>query len=156
MVFIPTTLGPSAASPPLSLRPPPCRRLPASGGRLRALCPPPRLPFAASPPPDSRWPPRPPSAQAGKRPVRLALLFLGLVSATFAAWDRLFLVRDCEAEILRLGEEVNRLHDQLRNAGIYLDENRKNGNIMEKSTLLIMPGAYVKYAVSNDSFVFRF
>ncbi|KAG8046793.1 hypothetical protein GUJ93_ZPchr0008g12262 [Zizania palustris] len=70
--------------------------------------------------------------QAGKRPVRLALVFLGLVSATFAAWDRLFLVRDYEAEILRLGEEVNLLHDQLRNAGIYLDENRKNGNIIEK------------------------
>ncbi|KAG8091668.1 hypothetical protein GUJ93_ZPchr0012g21171 [Zizania palustris] len=64
--------------------------------------PPPRLRWPspssppASPPPDSRWPPRPPSAQAGKRPVRLALLFLGLVSATFAAWDHLFLVRDCE------------------------------------------------------------
>ncbi|XP_062192381.1 mannosyl-oligosaccharide 1,2-alpha-mannosidase MNS1-like isoform X2 [Phragmites australis] len=102
-----------------------------------------------------------------KRPARLALLFLGFVSATFAAWDRLSLVRDYEAEISRLDEEVNRLHDQLRKAGIYLVEDANIDNIVKKHHLEVDPvnnsrrekvkeamlhawNSYVKYAWGQD------
>ncbi|TVU04358.1 hypothetical protein EJB05_08422, partial [Eragrostis curvula] len=102
-----------------------------------------------------------------RRPARLALLFLGFVAATIAAWDRLSLVRDYEAEISRLDEEVNRLHDQLRNAGIYLAEDANIGNIIKKHHLEVDPvsnarrekvkeamlhawNSYVKYAWGQD------
>ncbi|KAL6843213.1 hypothetical protein ACP4OV_026926 [Aristida adscensionis] len=102
-----------------------------------------------------------------RRPARLALLFLGFVSATFATWDRLSLVRDYETEISQLDEEVNRLHDQLRNAGVYLDENPNIDNIIDKFQLDVDPvnnarremvkeamihawNSYVKYAWGDD------
>ncbi|KAL6662100.1 hypothetical protein ACP70R_001484 [Stipagrostis hirtigluma subsp. patula] len=74
-----------------------------------------------------------------KRPARLAILFAGFVSAIFAAWDRLSLVRDYEAGIYRLDEEVNRLHDQLIKAGIYLDDNPNIDNIINKHQLEVDP-----------------
>ncbi|CAL5003164.1 unnamed protein product [Urochloa decumbens] len=102
-----------------------------------------------------------------KRPARLALLVIGFVAATFAAWDRLSLVRDYEAEISRLDDEVNRLHDQLRMAGIYLDEHPNIENIIKKHHLEVDPvnnerrekvkeamlhawNSYVKYAWGQD------
>ncbi|CAL5011307.1 unnamed protein product [Urochloa decumbens] len=102
-----------------------------------------------------------------KRPARLALLVVGFVAATFAAWDRLSLVRDYEAEISRLDDEVNRLHDQLRMAGIYLDEHQNIENIIKKHHLEVDPvnnerrekvkeamlhawNSYVKYAWGQD------
>ncbi|CAO2201090.1 unnamed protein product [Urochloa humidicola] len=102
-----------------------------------------------------------------KRPARLALLVVGFVAATFAAWDRLSLVRDYEAEISRLDEEANRLHDQLRMVGIYLDENPNIENIIKKHHLEVDPvnnarrekvkeamlhawNSYVKYAWGQD------
>ncbi|CAO2206226.1 unnamed protein product [Urochloa humidicola] len=102
-----------------------------------------------------------------KRPARLALLVVGFVAATFAAWDRLSLVRDYEAEISRLDEEVNRLHDQLKMAGIYLDEHPNIENIIKKHHREVDPvnnerrekvkeamlhawNSYVKYAWGQD------
>ncbi|CAD6247079.1 unnamed protein product [Miscanthus lutarioriparius] len=98
-----------------------------------------------------------------RRPARLALLLVGFV----AAWDRLSLVRDYEAEISRLDEEVNQLHDQLRMAGISLDENLNIESIIKKHHLEVDPvnnvrrekvkeamlhawNSYVKYAWGQD------
>ncbi|KAJ3693456.1 hypothetical protein LUZ60_008936 [Juncus effusus] len=50
-----------------------------------------------------------------KRPKRLALLFVVFVFATFAFWDRQSLVSEYESEMARLGEELSRLQEQLRN-----------------------------------------
>ncbi|KAF0894155.1 hypothetical protein E2562_034887 [Oryza meyeriana var. granulata] len=102
-----------------------------------------------------------------KRPKRLALLFFVFVAATFAFWDRQSLVREYESEISRLGDEINRLHDQLRKAGVHLDENPISDKISREKLVEIDPinnerrekvkeamvhawNSYVKYAWGMD------
>ncbi|KAG8043386.1 hypothetical protein GUJ93_ZPchr0458g22869 [Zizania palustris] len=74
-----------------------------------------------------------------KRPKRLALLFFVFVAATFAFWDRQSLVREYESEISRLDNEINQLHDQLRKAGVHLDENPIGGKISREKLVEIDP-----------------
>uniref|UniRef100_A0A0D9W944 alpha-1,2-Mannosidase n=1 Tax=Leersia perrieri TaxID=77586 RepID=A0A0D9W944_9ORYZ len=102
-----------------------------------------------------------------KRPKRLALLFFVFVAATFAFWDRQSLVREHESEISRLADEINRLHDQLRKAGVHLDENPISDKISREKLVEIDPinnqrrekvkeamvhawNSYVKYAWGMD------
>ncbi|KAF8651562.1 hypothetical protein HU200_063383 [Digitaria exilis] len=102
-----------------------------------------------------------------KRPKRLALLFFVFVAATFAFWDRQSLVREYESEISKLEDDINRLHDQLRKAGVHLDENPISNKIFRKDLVEIDPvnnerrekvkeamlhawNSYVKYAWGMD------
>ncbi|XP_052152778.1 mannosyl-oligosaccharide 1,2-alpha-mannosidase MNS1-like [Oryza glaberrima] len=102
-----------------------------------------------------------------KRPKRLALLFFVFVAATFAFWDRQSLVREYESEISRLDDEVNQLRDQLRKAGVHLDENPTGGKVSREKLVEIDPinnerrekvkeamahawNSYVKYAWGMD------
>ncbi|KAL5223159.1 hypothetical protein ABZP36_027872 [Zizania latifolia] len=83
-----------------------------------------------------------------KRPARLALLFLGFVSATFAAWDRLSLVRDYEINVNMLVEEVNRLHDQKDHEEIDPINNERREKV--KEAMVHAWNSYVKYAWGHD------
>uniref|UniRef100_A0A0D9ZQB5 alpha-1,2-Mannosidase n=1 Tax=Oryza glumipatula TaxID=40148 RepID=A0A0D9ZQB5_9ORYZ len=102
-----------------------------------------------------------------KRPKRLALLFFVFVAATFAFWDRQSLVREYESEISRLDDEVNQLRDQLRKAGVHLDENPTGDKVSREKLVEIDPinnerrekvkeamahawNSYVKYAWGMD------
>lgn len=102
-----------------------------------------------------------------KRPKRLALLFFVFVAATFAFWDRQSLVREYESEISRLEDNINQLHDQLRKAGVNLDENPVSNKNSRKDLVEIDPvnnerrekvkgamlhawNSYVKYAWGMD------
>ncbi|URD90741.1 Glycosyl hydrolase family 47 [Musa troglodytarum] len=109
-----------------------------------------------------------------KRPKRLAFLFIVFVVATFAVWDRQSLVREHEAEITKLQEQLNRLQDQLRNAGASkqlredsthtTDKVAHNDNVWEseidpvnnqrrekvKEAMLHAWNSYVKYAWGQD------
>ncbi|EEC77946.1 hypothetical protein OsI_17297 [Oryza sativa Indica Group] len=102
-----------------------------------------------------------------KRPKRLALLFFVFVAATFAFWDRQSLVREYESEISRLDDKVNQLRDQLRKAGVHLDENPTGDKVSREKLLEIDPinnerrekvkeamahawNSYVKYAWGMD------
>ncbi|KAM0933751.1 putative mannosyl-oligosaccharide 1,2-alpha-mannosidase [Dioscorea sansibarensis] len=49
-----------------------------------------------------------------KRPKRLALVFISFVLLSLAVWDRVSLVRDHEAEVTKLSDELNQLKDKLR------------------------------------------
>ncbi|BAF15714.1 mannosyl-oligosaccharide 1,2-alpha-mannosidase MNS1 [Oryza sativa Japonica Group] len=102
-----------------------------------------------------------------KRPKRLALLFFVFVAATFAFWDRQSLVREYESEISRLDDKVNQLRDQLRKAGVHLDENPTGDKVSREKLVEIDPinnerrekvkeamahawNSYVKYAWGMD------
>ncbi|CAN6276854.1 unnamed protein product [Urochloa humidicola] len=102
-----------------------------------------------------------------KRPKRLALLFFVFVAATFAFWDRQSLVREYESEISLLEDNINRLQDQLRKAGVHLDENPISNKNSRKDLVEIDPvnnerrekvkeamqhawHSYVKYAWGMD------
>ncbi|THU44368.1 hypothetical protein C4D60_Mb02t06670 [Musa balbisiana] len=109
-----------------------------------------------------------------KRPKRLAFLFIVFVVATFAVWDRQSLVREHEAEIAKLEEQLNRLQDQLRNGGTSkqlredsthtTDKVTHNDNVWEseidpvnnqrrekvKEAMLHAWNSYVKYAWGQD------
>ncbi|KAH7671697.1 Glycoside hydrolase family 47 protein [Dioscorea alata] len=50
-----------------------------------------------------------------KRPKRLALVFISFVLLSLAFWDRVSLIRDHEAEVAKLSDELNQLKDKLRN-----------------------------------------
>uniref|UniRef100_A0A0E0KUV7 alpha-1,2-Mannosidase n=1 Tax=Oryza punctata TaxID=4537 RepID=A0A0E0KUV7_ORYPU len=102
-----------------------------------------------------------------KRPKRLALLFFVFVAATFAFWDRQSLVREYESEISRLDDQVSQLRDQLRKAGVHLDENPTGDKVSREKLVEIDPinnerrekvkeamahawNSYVKYAWGMD------
>ncbi|XP_074582519.1 mannosyl-oligosaccharide 1,2-alpha-mannosidase MNS1-like [Curcuma longa] len=99
-----------------------------------------------------------------KRPKRLAFLFIAFVVATFAFWDRQSLIRDHEAEIAVLQEQLNRLQDQLRKAGVSDDvsEHVKLTREVEidpinderrekvKEAMLHAWNSYVEYAWGQD------
>ncbi|URD90744.1 Glycosyl hydrolase family 47 [Musa troglodytarum] len=132
-----------------------------------------------------------------KRPKRLAFLFIVFVVATFAVWDRQSLVREHEVspgfllpfsvlaqildlglEITKLQEQLNRLQDQLRNAGASkqlredsthtTDKVAHNDNVWEseidpvnnqrrekvKEAMLHAWNSYVKYAWGQDELQF--
>jgi len=58
------------------------------------------------------------------------------VNLPMSIWNDSYDLLVClQAEISQLDEEVNRLHDQLRMAGIYLDENPNIENIIKKHHL---------------------
>ncbi|XP_042393400.1 mannosyl-oligosaccharide 1,2-alpha-mannosidase MNS1-like [Zingiber officinale] len=99
-----------------------------------------------------------------KRPKRLAFLFIVFVVATFAIWDRQSLIREHEAEIVKIQEELNRLQDQLRKSSV-LDEMSENVKFIRevemdpvnyerrekvKKAMLHAWNSYVEYAWGQD------
>ncbi|KAG0461666.1 hypothetical protein HPP92_021963 [Vanilla planifolia] len=72
-----------------------------------------------------------------KRPKRLAVVFIVFVLATIVVWDRQSVIREHEAEISRLNEELNQLQAQLQDlqgglVGAVSRGMEHSGNIVEK------------------------
>ncbi|CAL9755843.1 unnamed protein product [Musa acuminata subsp. burmannicoides] len=110
-----------------------------------------------------------------KRPVRFAAVFTAFVLTTFVVWDRRSLLRDHEAEVSRLYDELNELQHQLREVGGHLgdgteilsgikEEMAKKNNVWKaeidlvnsqrrekvKEAMLHAWNSYVKYAWGQD------
>lgn len=71
-----------------------------------------------------------------KRPKRLAYLFIAFVAVTFLVWDRQSLVREHEAEIVKVNEELAQLQNQLYelrgNVDVDVNVNVKGNSNVEK------------------------
>ncbi|KAJ8486382.1 hypothetical protein OPV22_018867 [Ensete ventricosum] len=110
-----------------------------------------------------------------KRPARFAAVFTALILTTTVVWDRRSLLRDYEAEVSRLYDELNELQHQLREVEGHLgdgneifsgtkEEMAKNNNVWQaeidpvnsqrrekvKEAMLHAWNSYVKYAWGQD------